>query len=300
MGTVADITTKRHPLVVVIVLNWNNERATSTCLHAIGFVDYDNFEIVVVDNGSENVSRCKLRDKWPAIKIICTERNLGFSGGCNVGIHYALAQSADYVWLLNNDTTPEPLSLQALVAVAESDGDIGAVGSVLRYMDNPSHIQAWGGGWINFITGRSGHYVKPVVPSKIAFLSGASLLIRTTAISDIGLLDDKAFFLYWEDADFCFRLRNHGWGLAVSGDAVVGHVESGTLGKSSALTAYYHAKSTAVFFRRYARFPILPIAFGFTMRLLKHSVLARFDIVHATIRGARDGARVPNQSVRRA
>ena len=83
-------------------------------------------------------------------------------------------------------------------------------------MDDPQRIQAWGGGYINLWLGRSGHFLKPVSDRQIPFLTGASLLVSREALEDIGLLDE-GFFMYWEDADFCFRLRRAGWKMAVEG-----------------------------------------------------------------------------------
>jgi GT2 family glycosyltransferase len=114
-------------------------------LSSLEFLDYPDYKVIVVDNGSTDNSVAEIRKAHPQITLLETGRNLGFAGGNNVGIRYALEQGADYVWLLNNDTKADPHALTAMVEVAESDPRIGAVGSVLYYMDEPERVQAWGG-----------------------------------------------------------------------------------------------------------------------------------------------------------
>src|SRR5438105_4534823 len=94
--------------VAVIILNWNNHRMTSECIHSLLAMDAANFEIVVIDNGSSDGSPDMLRQEFPQITLLPQATNLGFAAGCNVGVRYALAKGTEYVLLLNNDTFLAP------------------------------------------------------------------------------------------------------------------------------------------------------------------------------------------------
>ena len=135
MGRMTDLVTPKmnssQPLVSIILLNWHGWRDTIACLDSLVSQDYNDYRVLVVDNGSTDDSVARIRAAHPEIPIMETGRNLGFSGGCNVGVRRALEDGADYVWLLNNDTTVDPQALSAMVAVAEADPRVGAVGSVL-------------------------------------------------------------------------------------------------------------------------------------------------------------------------
>jgi len=274
------------PVVYVVVLNWNGWRETIDCLSSLESLDYPDYQVIVVDNGSTDNSAAEICKAHPQITLLETGRNLGFAGGNNVGIRYALEQGADYVWLLNNDTKADPHALTAMVEVAESDPRIGAVGSVLYYMDEPERVQAWGGGWVSLWWGISRHFTMPVPAERIHYITGASLLIRRRALEEVGLLDED-FFMYWEDADFSLRLRKAGWRLAVTSGVRVWHKESASLGKKSPVLDEYFNNSAVRFFRRHAPWPLLPIAVGVGGRLLKRILRRDWERVRAVWRGAK-------------
>ena len=259
------------PTVHIVVLNWNNYPDTASLLSSLRQANDDNHEIVVVDNGSTDGSASQLRNTFSDVKVIETVRNLGFAGGCNVGIRHALSRGADFVWLLNNDTTIDPGALEALIDKAQSDTRIGACGSAIYSVEDPQRLQAWGGGHINFWLGRSRHFLHAVPDESIEFITGASMLIRREAIADVGLLDDR-FFMYWEDADFCFRLRKAEWRLSVAGDARVWHKGSSSVGKETAKLDLYFNASARRFFRKHAPIPFLPIWIGSALRMGKRAV----------------------------
>jgi GT2 family glycosyltransferase len=237
--------------VHIIILNWNGFADTAVCLSSLRQLHYDHYKVTVVDNGSTDDSVSRLRNEFSWITLIETGKNLGFAAGCNVGIRHALAEGANFVWLLNNDTKVDPTALQALIETANTDPLIGAVGSAIYCMDRPERIQAWGGGYVSFWRGRSRHFQTPVSDQRVEFITGASLLISRQALESVGLLDEK-FFMYWEDADFCFRLRRANWRIAVARGSKIWHKQSASVGEKSArLDAYFNA-SAARFFSRHA------------------------------------------------
>jgi len=253
--------------VAIVILNWNGCEDTSRCLASLRRLQYPSFEVIVVDNDSSDGSPSRIRAAFPEVTVVEPGSNLGFAGGCNVGIHHGIQEGAEFLWLLNNDTTVDPGALQALVDKA-SDPEIGAVGSAIYYMEDPSKLQAWGGGHINFWLGRSRHFEHAVPDKSIDFITGASMLIRREAVDKVGVLDER-FFMYWEDADYCYRLRASGWKLAVAGNSRIWHKGSSTVGRASARLDQYFNASAVRFFQRHARLPAIPLWTGVTLRLGK-------------------------------
>ena len=252
-------TTQRPPLVAIVILNWNGWEDTINCLSSLRISKYQNFRIIIVDNGSTDDSVDHLHAAHADITIIETGVNLGFAGGCNVGIRYAFEIMADYIWLLNNDTVVEQQSLSALVTTAVNNRRVGAVGSVLYEMEQPTVIQAWGGGGVNLHTGKSYHVKGP--KGILTYLTGASILLSAEALRQSGLLDES-FFVYWEDTDLSFRLVANGWKLLVEPSSRVWHRECSSTGRFSRSRARLFYRSRVHFLQKYAPWPLLATLSG--------------------------------------
>jgi len=155
--------------------------------------------------------------------------NLGFAGGNNVGIRYALAKGDfEYIWLLNNDTVVRKDSLIKLVEFAEKN-NIGISGSILMYYDSPNIVQAYGG-HINKFLGTSHRILKKEqIKDKLNYIAGASFLINRRVIEKIGLLPED-YFLYYEETDYCFNASKNDFSLGVALDSVVYHKEGQSTG----------------------------------------------------------------------
>ncbi|HEY1801716.1 MAG TPA: glycosyltransferase family 2 protein [Terriglobales bacterium] len=230
-----------NPHVTCIVVNWNGWQDTTECLRALKECDYPNLRIIVVDNGSTNDSIDRIQAAHPDILLLESKENLGFAGGNNVGIRYALDHGADCVWLLNNDTKPSPDALSELVAKALTDDKIGAVASVTYFSDSPANVEAWAGARVNLAIGYSQNSRVPRDDSWFHSLNGTSMLISCEAIKEAGLLDE-GFFLYWEDTEFCLRLRKQGWRIAPAPESKVLHkVHASTNGNQLVLDRYQTA-----------------------------------------------------------
>lgn len=229
--------------------------------------------MIVVDNGSPDDSVARIRAAYPNIPLIENGANLGFGPGMNPGIRHALEHGADFVWLLNNDTQPEPKAAGALVAKAMLEPDLGAVGSVLRYAHDPSKVQAWGGGHVNRWLGISSHCVLAAHDAPLDFLTAASVLIRRRALQEIGLFDET-FFMYWEDTDLSFRLRAHGWKLGVAADATVLHKENASSTRRS--VDRFSTASGIRFLQKHSPIPWLSVPMFLGIRILMR--LCRGDI----------------------
>jgi GT2 family glycosyltransferase len=247
----------RLPRVCVVIVNWNGWEDTLDCLTSLGELDYGGYDVIVVDNGSTNDSVRRISDEFRDIEVVALERNLGFSGGCNVGIRHAFASGSQYVWLLNNDTKVDPNALRTMVELAESDERIGAVGSVLYDMSDPEKIQTWGGGKVSLWFGRTRHRTEEAIEDSLCYLTGASLLLRSSSLAEVGLLDE-GYFMYWEDVDLCFRLRNANWKLMVARDSKVWHREGASSGRNKTAFDRHLWMSTARFCKQHA--PLAKIA----------------------------------------
>lgn len=277
-----------RPRVTAVVVDWNGASHTRACLRALAGVRYPGLRTVVVDNGSADPDAlCNLASP-PTVRVLRVERNLGFAGGSNAGIRLACEDDAAWIWLLNNDAEPHEGALDAMVATGESDPRIGAVGCVLDEGSDAGPATVFGGGRVSFWSGLPRHHAQPVASERIDYLRGASLLLRRAALDAVGLLDE-GFFLYWEDADLCYRLRAKGFALAVCADAVVRHAGHGSLAFRSPAWDRHFTCSSVRFFRRHATFPAWPIAVSAGGRLLRRLVTGRWANARAVWQGLRTG-----------
>ncbi len=195
-----------------------------------------------------------------ALLLVQTGVNLGFAGGCNVGIRYAMKRGAKYVWLLNNDAVAEPGALSKMVAFGRNDARVGLVGSVLHYYHDPHAVQAYGGGSISWWWGTTRHHIEEQV-EELDYLTGASLLIKRSVIETVGLLDESYFF-YWEDIDYSRRALEAGWCIGVATGSRVLHKEGGTVSGGSRTKTLasdrFMVRSMVLFFRAHGglRWPL--------------------------------------------
>ena len=252
------------------------------CIASLKKLSYPNVELIVVDNGSSDGSQNQIEAHVPGLKVLQTGSNLGFGGGCNAGIRQALAQGADYVWLINSDATVSAGALTEMVRLADGQSLLGAVGSVVYEVDEPDRIQLWGGGQVNLWTGVSRHQVSP---GQLDFVSGASILLRREAVEQVGLFEDQIFFMYWEDSDFGFRLRQAGWRLGVAENSRVWHKLSASLGQGSRQLDVYFTQSGVRFLRRYSPVPRLSILMMVGRMVVKRLLLAEFGRARSVLSG---------------
>lgn len=236
--------------VYIIILNYNGYQDTIECLESLRNLTYSNYTVVVCDNDSSDGSEKEILE-WASqnrkifrFKFLQTGHNLGFAGGNNVGIRYALANGADYIWLLNNDTTVESSALTFMVRYMEDNKNIGVCGSrLLSYYD---HDQIAGlGGWYNPVFGTSGHILYKNDLTKLAYIIGASMLFRRDLFENIGLLQDD-YFLYYEELDIAERIRGK-YEMGVSLNSIVYHKEGASIKNESSFSAFYLLKNNLKF-----------------------------------------------------
>jgi GT2 family glycosyltransferase len=204
------------PRVAIILLNWNGQVDTLACLRSLQGVEYANRETVVVDNGSTDDSVRAIRADFPDVIVLENGQNLGFAEGNNVGLEYARQRGAEYALLLNNDTEVSPSFLTRLVETIDADPTVGVVGPTICYFDHPQTIWS-AGGKIDWAHGSSRMLGldKPDVEGAIGtrevdFVSGCALLVRVSILAEAGMLDPR-FFMYYEETEWCVRIRRAGY-----------------------------------------------------------------------------------------
>lgn len=276
--------------VYIILVNWNGWRDTVECLESLLLLEYPDFRIVVCDNGSSDESVQEIKN-WanycnigcaeyqrsevelgspltvvPVLTLIRNNENLGFAGGNNVGLRYAIARGdADYCWLLNNDTVVEPDALAHLVIRTQQQPTIGLCGSTIRLYHDRQRIQALGGGHYCRWVGLPWHYGRFTwcckesnqtrAEARMNYVEGASMLVSRKFLDEIGLLCEE-FFLYFEEADWAIRSEGR-FRLGYAPKSIVYHKVGGTIGtssnpaKKSFICDYYNIRNRLLFTRKY-------------------------------------------------
>ena len=199
-------------LVYIVVLAWNHWEMTAACLHSILQMSYPYYAVILVDNWSTDGTANFVRQSFPEVTVLAQPRNLGFAAGCNVGIRHALAQGAEFVFLLNNDTLVDPNVLDVLVQRAMSLPRAGVLAPRICYMNDPERLW-FAGSKLHHLTLEAMNF-GPEGPrsssegalSSVDYLFGTALLIRRAVLEKTGLFDE-AFFMYYEDMDFSLRAR---------------------------------------------------------------------------------------------
>ena len=260
-----------HPLVYVVVLNWNGWRDTTRCLTSLRSSTSPNLHVVMVDNGSTNGTPEHLAPllEEPWAELVSAGRNLGFTGGANLGLRLALERGADYAFLLNNDATVAPDCITMLVEAAEQRPEVGFVGPKIVWAQQPDRI--WS-------AGMSVNWQRATIESHrnepddgrfdgcrvVQGLSGCALLVKR-AVLELATLLDERYFAYYEDLDWCLRARRAGFRCLYVGAARAAHVSSATSNRGAdrsqaALVNYYGARNGLLFMATYAPVRTRPLA----------------------------------------
>lgn len=244
---------KYYPLVSIITVNYNQAEVTCALLASLDKISYPNFEVIVVDNHSVEDDPTIIKLRYPNIVFIQNPINYGFAAGNNYGLMQA---RGDYVLLLNNDIEVPAGFLEPLVDKLEKNHDIGAVSPRIKFYYQPDTIQYAGYTPIDKVTMRNsaiGYWEKDRgqynEDRETAYAHGAAMLVPMRVVKQIGLMS-YIFFLYYEEADWCARIKNAGFKIFYVGASYVLHKESVSTGKMSSLKIYYLNRNRIVFMRR--------------------------------------------------
>lgn len=220
------------PSVYAIALNYNTREMTIGLFESLAKLVYPNVHLVLVDNGSKDDCAAVVASRWPQVKVFALPQNLGYAGGCNVGIRYALEADADYVLLLNSDTVVNPPFVDELVAVGEKDPRNGFICPRIYAGAPPSDV-LWsdGGGYYSLWTGFADGYARgrrrppeALLDSREVTFATGCCLARTETIRKIGLLDE-GLFAYAEDIDWSTKALRAGYKIITAPQALMWHLE---------------------------------------------------------------------------
>ncbi|MEW5868450.1 MAG: glycosyltransferase family 2 protein [Chloroflexota bacterium] len=290
------------PKVFIVILNWNQRNDTLECLQSLKQLIYPNFEIVIVDNGSTDDSVKEFHSNYPNLQIISLSENRGCAGGRNAGLRFALANEAEYILFLDNDTIVDPEFLTKLVEAGQDDTSVGILGPKIFYYDDPHRIWT-AGALIDWKTGYSTSIGNGELDSEkyrslreVDFVAGCALLAKAHVFTDIGEFDED-YFIYFEETDWCARARKAGHKILFIPGAVLWHKESKSLGgASSPKKLYYLTRNQILFIRKnLSNEFILPAS---TRLILRNMRYALGDLKHghtpqarSRFLGIRDGLR---------
>ena len=237
------------PALAAVVLNYRTPDQTSLAVRSLQTALTPPSEILVVDNHSDDGSVETLHRSVKGVRLIESDENLGFPGGCNLGIRAALERMPRFVLLLNSDAILAPDAIDLLVAAMEEDPRVGIAAPVLLSREEPDHVSSAG---ISFScrTGRMRHRAAGRRFSALGSdavhmvdaVSGCAMLIRREVFERVGFLDE-AFFFSFEDVDFCLRARDAGFEIGCVQDARAYHEGGRTIGRRSARRVYFGTRN---------------------------------------------------------
>ena len=236
----------------IVVLHYKNIEDTQECIASVSKIDYPCFDIIVVDNGSGDDLSCLKH-----VDLVQNGSNLGFAEGCNRGLARAIALKSTHILLLNNDTVVAPDILTAFMRAAEQHPKAAVFGAKIFYYDEPTIL--WhAGGEVDFTRLRCFHEgctisdleKKYETIRPITYACGCALFVTAQAYRQIGGLD-PAYFLLWEEIDWCFRLKKAGYECLYVPDARVWHKISRSFegGSRGALWQYYYFRNRLRFLK---------------------------------------------------
>ena len=279
----------------IITINYNGLKDTRELIDSIPFKE--NLEVIVVDNASKEDDTSIITERYPLVKVIHSNKNLGFAGGNNLGIKEAKGK---YILLINNDTYFKDFNIDNLIKRLESSGTIGIVCPKLRFAWRNNPIQFAGYTPLSNITLRNnaigfgeedkGQYE---IAHPTPYAHGAAMLIKREAIEKVGLMPE-CYFLYYEEIDWSMMFTRAGYEIWYDPSCTVYHKESQTTGQNSPLRTYYITRNRLLLVKRnikginkYLSYIYL-IGIVATRDIIKYTLQGRFDLVKAVCKGLKD------------
>ena len=277
--------------VSIITINYNGLEDTCALIETIPF--NENMEVIVVDNASKNQEADIIAKRYPIVKVIQSEKNLGFAGGNNLGIQ---AAQGKYLFLINNDTIFKDFNIKALIDRMESSPNIGIVCPKIRFAWANYPIQFAGYSKLSTITVRNyaigfneGDHGQYNTAHPTPYAHGAAMLIRREAINKVGHMPDS-YFLYYEELDWSMMFTRTGFQIWYEPGCTIYHKESQATGQNSPLRSYYLTRNRLLLVRRNPQefnktlayiYLICIVAFR---DILKYTFIGRYDLLKAIFR----------------
>lgn len=288
--------------VFIILLNYNGVNDTLECVKSLEAINYNNYEIVIVDNCSTDNSFSILKEKFAnKHHVISSGRNGGFAFGNNIGISYALKKGADYVLLINNDTIVEANFLDELVNTMESNEYYGiTTGLILNYYNK--NLVWYAGGEINWNRFYGYHCYENedidklnLYEREVTFATGCLMLIRREVIDRLGGLPEE-YFMYYEDVDYCANIQENRYKICFNPKSVIYHKISASSGETeSPFAIEWNSRNRIRFINKYrykiSTFKYIKLKFFFyitrIIKLVKYILKGRIDKAIALLNGLR-------------
>jgi GT2 family glycosyltransferase len=220
--------------MVMVVLSYNGLADTRKCLHSLWPAMRPEAVALLVDNGSTDGTAAAVASEFPWCQILRVQENRGPAAGNNAGLREALRLGADWVLLLNNDTTVHPALVERMREAAAAHPEYSIIGPVIKFMDDPDIVMT-DGTLFNLPKAR-GFFVRKPVPvnasvppaiTSVDIVNGCCLMISAETVREVGLFDET-LFMYHDEADLCLRVRGSGRKLGVIDHALIWHKGSAT------------------------------------------------------------------------
>ena len=276
----------------IITINYNGLKDTCALIESIPF--NDKMEVIVVDNASDNQEAEQISNRFPLVKVVKSDKNLGFAGGNNLGIK---ASKGKFLFLVNNDTYFKDFNIHALIDRLNSDPNIGIVCPKIKFAWPPQPIQFAGYTPLSKITIRNqaiGFGEKDHGQYNTAHLTpyahGAAMLIKREAIDKVGLMPE-CYFLYYEELDWSMMFTRAGYQIWYEPKSTIFHKESQATGQNSPLRTYYITRNRLLLVKRNWRGLSRYLSYCYLLGLvapkdiLKFALQGRMDLVKAVYKG---------------
>jgi len=279
----------------IITINYNGLADTCALIETIPF--NEDMEVIVVDNASDHQEADTIAERFPLVKVIRSDRNVGFAGGNNLGIQ---AAQGTYLFLVNNDTVFKDFNISVLIDRLESSSDIGIVCPKIRFAWDKNPIQFAGYTTLSMVTMRNraigygeddhGQY-ETAHPTPYAH--GAAMLIKREAVDKVGLMPE-CYFLYYEEIDWSMMFTRAGYQIWYEPKCTIYHKESQAAGQDSPLRTYYITRNRLLFVRRNRRGILKGLSYAYLTAvvaprdILRHITKGRINLAKATYKGLRD------------
>ena len=232
------------PLVTIITVNYNQMEVSCELLQSIRDNSYDNIEVILVDNASRIDPSTHLKTDFPEVKVIRSEKNLGFAGGNNLAIPHC---NGEYLFYVNNDAELTDGCIEKLIEAFEANDKLGIISPLICYFPKEGSdeiVQFAGATELNTLTARNttfGYKKKNTgqftEKKSSAYIHGAAMMTKKSVIKKAGLMDEL-FFLYYEELDWSEKIKNAGFEIEIEPAAKVYHKESLTVGEDSPCLLY--------------------------------------------------------------
>jgi GT2 family glycosyltransferase len=277
------------PKITIIILNWNGKEDTIECLKSCKKIDYLNYKIIVVDNGSEDDSAASIKAMFQDIIVIETGKNLGYAGGNNVGIRYALDNKAEYILLLNNDTVVDVNLINAFIEARSTIASPAIMGGKIYYYAQPDTLWYAGARWIpdkldfeHIGLGQKDTKIFDEL-TKTDYVTGCLMFVPTEIFRQVGLLDED-FFLIYEETDWCYRARAYGYDCYYIPKAKIWHKVSVSFGGSqSPIFEYFMARNRLLWASKHLGFMSRVKIYGQYLNRIWTRIFPSFILADASI-----------------